>query len=128
MWIARGGRAFDPAHHRRTRRQGFPASAETAQAKRAGTINHVVPNFRMCLVYASVDLSIKNDSSPYTCSHRHINQPRLIPSRSPTEFAQGGSIGIVLNCNGHAEYFLQILNRILPAPMREEVHVAKFSA
>src|SRR5947199_4691252 len=81
----------------------------------------------MRLVHTSIDMSLENNARTNAGTYRHVNQPRLIPSRSPAGFTQSGGIGIILHCDGHAEYLLQILGWILPPPMGKEVHVTDFA-
>src|SRR4029077_10578121 len=47
--------SFQPTDHCRTSGQGFPASPKTAYAKRAGSIDDMMTNFRMGLVHSAVD-------------------------------------------------------------------------
>src|SRR5881409_2894243 len=56
----------------------------------------------MRLVHSSIDMSLENNARTNAGTYRHVNQPRLIPSRSPAGFTQSGGIGIILHCDGHA--------------------------
>src|SRR5437867_11365670 len=81
----------------------------------------------MRLVHTSIDMSLENNARTNAGTYRHVNQPRLIPSRSPAGFTQSGGIAIILHCAGHAEYLLQILAWFLPPPMGKEVHFPDFA-
>src|SRR5712671_937481 len=81
----------------------------------------------MRLVHTAVDMPVKNDAGANAGPHRHINQPRLIFPCTPSGFAQGGGIPIIFERYGHAEYLLQVLDWVLPSPMRKETHVADFA-
>src|ERR1700730_669942 len=73
-------------------------------------------------------MPVKNDAGADAGAHRHINQPRLILSGTPSGFAQGGGIPIIFYRYRHAEYLLQVLDWLLPSPMRKETHIADFAS
>ena len=88
MRIAGRRVAFEPRHHGRTGGQRFPAAVESARALRTGGIDHVMPNFGMSAVDATVEFAIENDSATDSRADGHVDQAGAIPARAPSGFAR----------------------------------------
>src|SRR5262245_5531213 len=87
----------------------------------------MMADFRMRTIHTAVELAIDDNAGTNSGSDRYINESRFISSGSPASFRQSGSIGIIFHRDGNAKDFLQIVYRILTAPVRKEIDITNFA-
>src|SRR5271170_911442 len=88
----------------------------------------MMTNFRMCSVYAAIELPVQNDAATDSRSDGHVYQPRPILSCSPTGFSESAGVGIVFQGHSYFENLSQVAYGILPTPPGKKINVAKFSS
>src|SRR5260370_23063926 len=118
----------EPCDHSRTSRKRFPTAPETASAKGTSRINNVMTDFGMGHIRAAVKLPIQDDPAADARADRHIDQSGLVSSSTPTGLPECRSIRVVFQSHGHVERTPQIFHRVVPAPSRGKVDIAKGAA
>src|ERR1700723_2304903 len=114
-----------PCHHCRTCSERFPATSVPARTKRSRWIDDLVAKFGMRSIDATVKASVENNSAANPGSHSHIDQSRFVFSSTPTRLRQGGRIGVVFQSYPHLEHVRQVCSRVLSAPTRKKINIAK---
>src|SRR3954470_711989 len=97
MRIFRGSLSLHPIRHSRSGSQGFPAAVKSAKAGRSGSIDQVVPDFRMRVLDPAVELSIQNDAATNPRSDRDIDQTSFVLACAPSRFSESRCVGVVFH-------------------------------
>src|SRR5271154_6183901 len=87
----------------------------------------MVPDRRMCLVHATVDLPVEIESGPDSGSERHVNQSSSVLTSAPACLSKSSGVGIVLDGHLHWKGSTQICHRILSLPMGKEIDISELA-
>lgn len=123
-FAAAGPLFLHPCRHRRAARQAFPAAARAAITKRAGVIQHLVPDLRMSPVYTPIEFPGENHAGADPRADGHVDEAVASLRGAPTRFGECGGIRVVLYYGLHPKLALERRDDIPALPARQRADVA----